>query len=96
MFAADVIFGRYWAGWYDIPREGFFSDPNTGELLEDMPFRPWYIGEPNGHTLENCAMVYVARNAWNDARCTKQYCSFCEFESSPDIEIRGKVLTFRN
>ena len=29
-------------------------------------FAPWYFGEPNGNTAENCVVVWVNRRAWND------------------------------
>ncbi len=64
-------------------------DANTGSPLARGMYQPWYLGEPNGDTLENCAMVWISRNAWNDVSCNHQYCSFCEFEKAPDIQIRG-------
>lgn len=82
----------YWAGWWDKPREGTFSDVNTGENLTETMFHPWYLGEPNGDTLENCAIVWPVRNSWNYESCNKQFCGYCEFEYSPDLLIRGKIV----
>ena len=84
--------GRYWAGWWDEPAEGNFSNVNTGKALSSQLHQPWYSGEPNGDTLENCAMVWPARNAWNDVRCDDEYCAFCELEAAPDIRIRGSSM----
>ncbi len=92
-FLSDVLQGRYWAGWYDEPQEGTYVNANSGESLESrVTYNPWYLGEPNGDKLENCAMVYVARNAWNDVQCKHLYCSFCELERAPDIQIRGLIF----
>ncbi len=85
----DPDSGRYWAGWYDEPTEGQYEDADSGSPLTKQMFQAWYLGEPNGDTLENCAMVWIARNAWNDVSCSHQYCSFCEFEEAPDIQIQG-------
>ena len=62
--AADV---RFWSGWWDFPSENQYVDGDTGTIaLEEGAFAPWYFGEPNGNTTENCAIVWVNRNAWND------------------------------
>ncbi len=79
----------FWAGWWDKPTEGTFSDVNTGNPLTETMFQPWYLGEPNGDTLENCAIVWPERNSWNDVECDRMFCGFCEFEKAPDLMIRG-------
>ena len=81
----------FYNGWWDVPDEGSFStanDPN--DVLPSDGFHPWYLGEPNGDTLENCAVVWPLRNAWNDVSCSFPTCSFCELERAPDIQIRGR------
>ena len=82
-------FGSYWAGWWDETEEGIFSNANTGELLLSDMYQPWYLGEPNGDTLENCASVWSAKGAWNDLSCDATACGYCEFERAPDLQMRG-------
>ena len=80
----------FYAGWWDVPQEGTFSNANDpSDVLVPSSFKPWYLGEPNGDTLENCVVVWPIRNAWNDVECNFPTCSFCELERAPDIQIRG-------
>ena len=82
----------FWGGYYDEPTEGVFENVNTGELLGD--FQPWYFGEPNGNTIENCQTVWPYRDAWNDLSCSDPAPFFCEFEVAPYFQMRGTyVLT---
>ena len=85
-----------WAGWWDEPTEGVFSDVNTGRALPEDAFQPWFPGEPNGHRGENCGIVWARRNAWNDQPCVDPLCGFCELEEIPTMQIRGlsKLLKF--
>ncbi len=78
---------RFWNGWWDQPQEGTFTNVNTGEALDG--FQPWYLGEPNGKNMENCGIVWVTKNMWNDQGCEFKMCGFCELEKAPDIVIRG-------
>lgn len=55
-------------------------------------FQPWYLGEPNGDTLENCAIVWTGKDAWNDQNCNEDFCGFCEFDRAPDLQIRGTFV----
>ena len=84
--ASDI---RYWNGWWDEPNEGTYTNVNTGEELAKDAFQPWYMGEPNGKNMENCAIVWARRNFWNDQGCEFKMCGFCELEKAPDIVIRG-------
>ena len=87
-----MIDALFWSGWWDSPFEGTFTDVNNDDItLEDtLGFLPWYYGEPNGDTLENCAVVWPSRNAWNDIDCAFKTCSFCELDRAPDLQIRGR------
>ncbi len=68
-------------------------DGATGKtFLEDADFAPWYFGEPNGNTAENCVVVWVNRKAWNDQDCAATMCGFCELDEAPDVRIRGTVF----
>ena len=47
-----------WIAWWDDNSEGkWVSAINSSELLENKPFQPWAPGEPNGETIENCAVL---------------------------------------
>ena len=52
-----------------------------------------YFGEPNGNRYENCAIVWVNRDMWNDQECTGggvAMCGFCEMEEAPNVVVRGE------
>ena len=47
-----------WIAWWDDNSEGkWVSAINSSDLLENKPFQPWAPGEPNGETIENCAVL---------------------------------------
>ncbi len=52
-------------------------------------FSPFYPGEPNGGTLENCIMIWMARDAWNDLNCGSSIMGFCHVQRKPVFKIRG-------
>ena len=83
--------GGIWAGWDDEMEEGTFSNANTEEpLTKDLDL--WYAGEPNGGRMENCAMVWVPRKAWNDLSCSAYCHGFCHLEARPRIKMRGAIF----
>ncbi|TRY70496.1 hypothetical protein TCAL_02367 [Tigriopus californicus] len=82
----------FWGGWWDLYNEGTFENINTREPLEPDAFQPWYFGEPNGNTIENCQTVWPYRDAWNDLSCDDRTEFFCEFEQSPYLQMR-ELLT---
>ena len=47
-----------WIAWWDQPKEGkWVSSVNSSKALEKSSFQPWAPGEPNGETVENCAVL---------------------------------------
>ncbi len=91
-FLLVELAGPYWAGWHDEAEEGEFMDVHFNKLTSNK-FQPWFVGEPNGETLENCVTVWVNRNAWNDDNCDYQFCAFCEFERAPHLQLRGNFAS---
>ncbi|CAM6054349.1 unnamed protein product [Sphagnum tenellum] len=82
--------GDWWSGWWDQPNDGTFSNVNNAsDVLKSTDFQPWYYGEPNGDTMENCGVVSIGWNMWNDITCDVLICGFCDLERAPDIQIRG-------
>ncbi|CAM6054348.1 unnamed protein product [Sphagnum tenellum] len=82
--------GDWWTGWWDEPKDGTFSNVNNAsDVLKSSDFQPWYYGEPNGDTMENCGVVSIGWNMWNDVTCDVLLCGFCDLERAPDIQIRG-------
>ncbi len=80
----------FWAGWDDAKLNGHFVDVNTGEVItKDNGYWPFFAGEPNGGDLENCAVVWPARKAWNDAICTVKSFGFCRMQARPRFFMRG-------
>ena len=76
-----LIIDIFWAGWEDTEKEGLFLNTDTGEVLQKgSAFWPFYPGEPNGERLENCALVWATRNAWNDMLCTEKQYGFCHIQ----------------
>ncbi len=80
---------QYWSGWWDQPSEGTFSDATGRTKLPPGGYHPWYLGEPNGNTEENCGVVWADRGAWNDDSCSKEACGFCQLERAPVMTLRG-------
>jgi hypothetical protein len=79
-----------WAGWDDEKEEGSFANINTGEILrESNGFWPFYPGEPNGERMENCAVIWPSRDAWNDFLCAGSNFGFCQMQVRPRLRLRG-------
>ena len=85
-----------WAGWWDEPEEGVYTDINTGQVLTEGAYQPWFPGEPNGRTVENCAIIWFNRDAWNDQVCDIHLCGYCELEEAPILNIRGRQHVPKN
>ena len=81
--------GWFYAGWWDEPKEGIFTEPETNNTLLETLLQPWYLGEPNGDIQENCAAVSTKHKSWKDISCSTKLCSFCELKNSPSFQIRG-------
>ncbi len=67
---------------------------NQSKMLEKDDFQPWFPGEPNGNTAENCLTVATSsgvKSAWFDTSCEKQECYFCNISRMPIIQIRGLI-----
>ena len=92
-FGILLYVGEFWAGWDDISTEGIFRDANTGGPMSNE-LDLWYAGEPNGGRMENCAMVWVRKNAWNDLRCTASCFGFCYIDTRPRTKMRGDIFQF--
>jgi hypothetical protein len=87
----------FWAGWSDEEQEGSFSDVNTGEILNKSGrFWPFFPGEPNGETNENCVAVWSDRRAWNDLGCSGYAYGFCNLPIRPRFKLRGKAAISSN
>lgn len=84
--------GEIWAGWDDEREEGTFQNTDTGAPLSNK-LDLWYAGEPNGGRMENCAIVWVPRKAWNDLRCDDFCHGFCRIEARPRTKIRGAIIS---
>ena len=55
------------------------------EWISGLPvtYDNWAVGEPNGHTVENCSTFYVDgiyEGKWNDVRCSREYRFVCEYQ----------------
>ena len=82
---------HFWAGWNDLKEEGTFADALTEKVLrKEDGYWPWYPGEPNGGTLENCAVVQAKRDAWNDFMCFEKVYGFCQIQPRPNLILRGR------
>ena len=83
----------FWAGWNDRKDEGKFAHALTGkELKREDGYWPWYPGEPNGGVLENCAVVWVNRDAWNDYMCFEKAFGYCLIQPRPNLILRGRWI----
>jgi hypothetical protein len=85
--------GMYWSGWSDSEDEGNMTYAVTGEYIGPIDFQPWYPGEPDGESLQNCVGVSARTNTWADVSCSKKMCGFCDMESLPALTFRGMTCT---
>ena len=83
-----------WTGFTDRDDEGNFVDINEGRDLSNMlHFQPFFLGQPNGHTSENCASADSTlpyTKSWYDTRCDRSLLSFCKISQNIQVQIRGK------
>ena len=88
LFLASYV--QFWAGWWDQPLEGNFSNVNDDkDIIGPNDYAAWGLGEPNGDRIENCATLN-SLGFWNDAGCNLKFCTFCEFGEAPIYVMRGK------
>ena len=87
-----------WNGWWDEDKEGEMVSIATSPLynipkkLSDQDYSQWFVGEPNGKTLENCGVVSLNSlgiGGWFDVDCSRKFCSACDVPSIPDFVLRG-------
>ena len=65
---------------------------NIPKKLSDQEYSQWFVGEPNGKTLENCGVVSLNSlgvGGWFDVDCSRKFCSACDVPSIPDFVLRG-------
>ena len=74
-----ILTAMFWAGWTDRDNEGYFTNVNTGKVLEKKSslYDIWWPGEPNGGVLENCAVSWPTRGQWFDYMCFETAKGFC-------------------
>ncbi len=88
---------RFWAGWSEPEKEGeIVSANNASKMLGKEDFQPWFLGEPNGYTEENCLTVMTrsgVKSVWFDTSCDRPECFFCSISRMPTIQLRGKALS---
>ncbi len=85
------IESRFWAGWNDERAEGNYTEPVGGKVLP-AESSLWFPGEPNGDRMENCAVVWAERAAWNDIMCERPTPGFCFIHTRPSFKLRGAEL----
>ncbi len=89
---------RFWAGWSEPDEEGMIvSANNQSKMLGKDDFQPWFLGEPNGYTAENCLIVTTpsgVKSAWFDTSCETKECFFCNISRMPILQIRGQIIFF--
>ncbi len=79
----------FWAGWWDIKKEGSFCSVVDGSPLTRNSYAPWGLGEPNGREIENCAAV-MKNGKWKDLPCDRKTCAACCIREPPHYTMRGK------
>ena len=63
---------------------------STGSALS---YTRWTPGEPNGGTVNNCALMY-SNGYWNDASCGISQWSMCE--KAVQTQPKGKKCKIKN
>ncbi|XP_036797745.1 CD209 antigen-like protein 2 [Oncorhynchus mykiss] len=64
-----------WIGLTDEDREGLWTWVDNTQLTTA---EYWHPGEPNGGREENCGMIWMNYDAWNDASCSAALPWICE------------------
>uniref|UniRef100_A0A8C7SRJ0 C-type lectin domain-containing protein n=1 Tax=Oncorhynchus mykiss TaxID=8022 RepID=A0A8C7SRJ0_ONCMY len=64
-----------WIGLTDEDREGLWTWVDKAQLTTA---EYWHPGEPNGGREENCGMIWMNYDAWNDASCSAALPWICE------------------
>lgn len=68
----------HWIGLNDYEIDGVWRWTDTDTIAT---FTNWHTGEPNGHTRENCAIIYPVFNyKWIDENCLARHKPLCEKE----------------
>ena len=80
-----------WTGYSDIKEEGKYVNVLTGE---DLSWKNWLDGEPNGEKEENCAVIPLFNNPKRkivDYDCTDNLCTICRFTETKmtKLKLRG-------
>ena len=64
MVAITLLLGYFWAGWWDEPEEGSFTNINNIIIGPGIPWDTtssipdlWQKSEPNGDRAENCVAM---------------------------------------
>ena len=81
-----------WNGWWDEPEEGEMVSVKNSEMLNSQSYSNWYVGEPNGLTIENCGIARFDSNIngqWTDVDCNKKFCTACQIGKRPAFILRG-------
>lgn len=85
-----------WTGFSDEEEEGNFVDVIDGSVLDTIAdFMPFFVGQPNGGSFENCASAdakVLSEKSWYDARCDDSILSFCTIYKNPLLQIRGEYF----
>ena len=88
----STISAGVWNGWWDEPEEGEMVSVKNSEMLNSQSYSNWYIGEPNGLTIENCGIARFDSNIngqWTDVDCNKKFCTACQIGKRPVFILRG-------
>ena len=83
----------FWVGYTDLGTEGAWHHITTeasdypGSAKGDDADDPWNIGEPNGSTNENCAIIFSGSGApkFDDRPCadgTTVFIALCECDAN--------------
>ena len=62
----------------------------SSKPLSNQSYAPWYYGEPNGDTKENCVEM-IPQGYWNDVDCDTQKCVACHIPTYPVFVLRGCI-----
>ena len=95
-YSVGCDYRSVWTGFSDSIVEGDFIDVNHGTMLKSLTdFDPFVIGQPNGHTEQNCVWAYFdmphEKPCWFDDPCDVKVHSFCKIRMNPMFQIRGKL-----
>ena len=95
-FSGNEFVSFAWNGWTDKDQEGLWTSSLNESVTSDLEstdkifYHPWYEGQPDGGTRQNCGVVWGNTNSWSDEDCSHESCTICDIPTKKAVILRGE------